>query len=179
MLFISDIYKTMPNVFETTLQKEVYKTLKILNIPFERVRTDEVISMEDCIKINEKLDMKMVKTLFLCNRQKTDFYMFITVGDKSFKAKTFSSVLGVPRVSFAPSELMEKLLATSIGATTVFSTLYDKEQNIKIVIDKDVLNEEWYGCSDGTTTGYMKIKTKQIIHNFLPYTEHIPVIIEM
>jgi Ala-tRNA(Pro) deacylase len=105
--------------------------------------------------------------------------MFITVGDKSFKAKTFSSVLGVPRVSFAPSELMEKLLATSIGATTVFSTLYDKEQNIKIVIDKDVLNEEWYGCSDGTTTGYMKIKTKQIIHNFLPYTEHIPVIIEM
>ncbi len=26
----------------------------------------------------------------------------------------------------------------------------------KIVFDKDVLKEPWYGCSDGTTTGYMK-----------------------
>ncbi len=179
MLFVSEIYKTSPDTFDTSLQKATYQILENLIIPFERVHTDEAISMEDCIRINKKLDMKMVKTLFLCNRQQTNFYLFITAGDKSFNSKTFSRALGVARVSFAPPELMEKMLGTSIGATTVFSAIHDKDHNVQIVIDKDILNEEWYGCSDGTTTGYMKIRTHQLLHNFLPYTGHIPAIIEV
>ena len=41
---------------------------------FERVDTDEAVTMEDCASINRKLQMDMVKTLFLCNRQQTSFY---------------------------------------------------------------------------------------------------------
>ena len=48
--------------------KKVYEVLDELKIPFKRVDTDEVITMEDCIDINKKLDMEMVDTLFLCNR---------------------------------------------------------------------------------------------------------------
>ncbi len=45
------------------------------------------------------------------------------------------------------------------------------EQNlVQVVFDQDVLLEEWYVCSDGTTTGYMKVKTKPIINNFLTST---------
>jgi hypothetical protein len=33
----------------------------------------------------------------------------------------------------------------------------------EIVFDRDVLREEWYGCSDGTTTGYMKVRTEDIL----------------
>ncbi|EGP5742036.1 prolyl-tRNA synthetase associated domain-containing protein, partial [Enterococcus faecium] len=29
-----------------------------------------------------------------------------------------------------------------------------------------------YGCSDGTTTGYLKISTNEIIAKLLPYTKH-------
>jgi Ala-tRNA(Pro) deacylase len=50
---------------------------------------------------------------------------------------------------------------------------------VEVVFDKDVLLEEWYGCSDGTTTGYMKVKTKLIVNNFLTYAKHIPTVIEM
>lgn len=101
--------------------------------------------------------MHMVKTLFLCNRQRTQFYLFITVGDKPFRSKDFSSTLGVARVSFAPLEDMETILGTKIGAATVFSSLLDGENRVQIIFDKEVLSEEWYGCSDGTTTGYMKV----------------------
>ena len=38
---------------------------------------------------------------------------------------------------------------------------------------------EFYGCSDGTTTGYMKIKTNDIINILLPYTKHSAEIIIM
>lgn len=133
--------------------------------------------MEDCVQINAKLDMKMVKTLFLCNRQQTAFYLFITSGDKPFRAKDFSAALDIARVSFASAELMEQKLGTKIGAATVFSALLDTENAVQIVFDRDVLSEEWYGCSDGTTTGYMKVKTDQILHRFLPYTKHAPLIV--
>lgn len=179
MFYVSNPFQTAPEQFRTPLQEKTYAALEYLQLPFERVDTDEAITMEDCTLINEKLNMKMVKTLFLCNRQHTAFYLFITTGDKPFRSKDFSAALGVARVSFAPSELMEQMLGTKIGAATVFSALLDTASQVQIVFDKDVLSEEWYGCSDRTTTGYLKIRTEHIIQHFLPYTQHKPVIIEV
>lgn len=179
MFYVSEIQTEAPDHFQTRLQKQVYETLATLHIPFSRVDTDEAITMEDCVAIDKKLNMNMVKTLFLCNRQQTNFYLFITVGNKPFRSKDFSSALGISRVSFAPVEQLESMLGTKIGATTIFSSLLDTENKIQIVFDKDVLSEEWYGCSDGTTTGYMKIRTDDIYQTFLPFTKHTPVVIEV
>lgn len=179
MFYVSEIFKDKPNKFYTELQEKVYATLEKLNIPFERVSTDEAITMEDCVLINEKLNMNMVKTLFLCNRQKTAFYLFITTGDKPFSSKNFSNALSISRVSFAPAELMEEMLGTKIGSATVFSALLDEDNDVNIVVDKDVANEEYYGCSDGTTTGYMKLLTADILGKFLDYTKHQPIVVEV
>lgn len=179
MFFVSDIFTSAPEQFSTPLQKTVYGTLAALHIPFARVETDEVITMRDCIQINAKLDMKMVKTLFLCNRRQTAFYLFITTGDKLFRSKDFSTALGISRVSFAPADLMEQMLGTKIGAATVFSALMEAARDVQIVFDKNVLSEEWYGCSDGTTTGYMKIKTEQIVRQVLPYAKHTFMTVEV
>lgn len=179
MIYVSDVQRQAPKEIKNNLQGKVYKTLDELNIAYERVDTDEVITMEDCLEVNKKLDMKMVKTLFLCNRQKTEFYLFITEGDKKFDSKKFSSLLDIARVSFAPAELMDEMLGTKIGAATVFSSLIDVENQVKIVFDQAVLNEEYYGCSDGTTTGYMKIKTDDIVNKVLPHSKHEATIINM
>lgn len=179
MIKVSNIQTSEPKIFQTELQKKVYSVLAELSISFERVDTDEVITMEDCIEVNKKLNMKMVKTLFLCNRQQTEFYLFITSGDKPFRAKDFSNALNVSRVSFAPSELMETMLGTKIGAATVFSSLIDVDNKVRIIFDKDVVGEEYYGCSDGLTTSYMKIKTDDIVNKLLPYSKHIVSVIEV
>ena len=179
MFYVSEIQTEAPCRFQTQLQEKVYEALEKLQIPFQRVDTDEAITMEDCVAIDEKLDMNMVKTLFLCNRQQTDFYLFITVGNKPFRSKNFSNALGVARVSFAPAEQMERILGTKIGAATVFSSLLDTENKVRIVFDKEVIAEKWYGCSDGTTTGYMKVRTEDICKKFLPYTNHTLSVIEV
>ena len=135
--------------------------------------------MEDCEAIDAKLQMKTVKTLFLCNRQQTKFYLFVTRGYKSFKSKNFSAALGVSRVSFAPEEKMEEMMGNKVGATTIFGALMDPEQKIQVVIDKEVADSEWYGCSDGVTTGYMKLKTKDVLEKVLNYAKHKPEITEI
>ena len=170
MIQVSEVSKIAPGEFKTVLQERVYAVLGELGIPFERVDTDEAVTMEDCVQINRRLDMKMVKTLFLCNRRKTEFFLFVTPGDKPFKSREFSEALRVSRVSFAPAELMDSMLGTRIGAATIFSALLETSERVGFVFDKDVAREGWYGCSDGTTTGYMKVKTAHIIDVFMPRT---------
>lgn len=109
----------------------------------------------------------------------SDIYTTAPAGDKPFRTKDFSNALGVPRVSFAPADLMEAMLGTKIGAATVFGLMLDPDNAVRVVFDKEVINEEWYGCSDGTTTGYMKVKTAQIFHDFLNFAKHKPTVIEV
>ncbi len=172
MFYVSNPTREPPRTFRNSLQEKVYAALADLQIDYQRVDTDEAITMEDCVRIDEVLSMQMVKTLFLCNRQQTVFYLFITCGDKPFRSKDFSTALGTSRVSFAPSERMEELLGTKIGAATVFSALLDTAKDVQIVFDHDVAAGEWYGCSDGTTTGYMKLKTEDVLQKLLPYAKH-------
>ena len=179
MFYISEIMTSEPQEYKNQLQKETYKALAQLKIPFERVDRDEAVTMDDCILIDQKLNMKMVKTLFLCNRKKTIFYLFVTTGEKAFDTKNFSNALGISRVSFGPAELMEEMLGNKIGAATVFGTLLDLNRDVQVIIDKEVADEEYYGCSDGTTTCYMKIRTTDIIDKFLPFAKHKPVLVDI
>lgn len=178
-MYVSEGMTTIPAEFKTPLQELTYRALTELGIPFVRVDTDEAITMEDCLHINRRLDMKMVKTIFLATRNGKQRFLYVTCGDKLFNTKQFSDALGVPRVSFASAELMETLLGTKVGAATVFSALLDVADEVRVVIDREVAEQEWYGCSDGTTTGYMKVETARIIDTFLPYAKHAPTIIDI
>ncbi len=178
-MFVSEVKTKPPKEFASDLQECVYKALAELEIPFERVDTGDAVTMEDCIEIDKKLSCKVVKTLFLCNRQKTNYYLFVTPGDKPFVTKDFGKALGVSRVSFAPSDLLLDMMQTKVGATTVYSLLLDSANDVRIVIDKEVLNEENYGCTDGTFNCYMKVKTADILEKLIPHTGHTAEIIEV
>lgn len=172
MINVSEVKMYLPKNYKNAVQQKAFEVLKELDIPFFRVDNDEAITMDDCEAIDARLEAKTVKTLFLCNRQQTAFYLFVTPGDKPFRTKNFGAALEISRVSFAPSELLQEMLGTIIGATTIFSVLQDTENKVQVVIDNDVLQNEWYACSDGTTTGYMKIPTKRLIDDILPYSKH-------
>ena len=51
--------------------------------------------------------------------------------------------------------------------------------NVQIIFDREVLLEPWYGCSDGTTTGYMKIPTEMVIRRLLPAAKHSVTVIQV
>ncbi len=174
MINVGEPLNTQPATFKTPLQRAAYEALAKLGIPFLRVDTDEAITMEDCERIDEKLGVKTVKSLFLCNRQKAKFYLFITTAEKPFCTKAFGGALGIPRVSFAPAELLGEKLGVGVGATTVFGLLADPQKEVELVVDNDVLREPYYGCSDGTTTGYMKFETRRLVDDLIPYIGHEP-----
>ena len=66
-----------------------------------------------------------------------------------------------------------------MGAATVFGLLLDSAADVQPVIDSQVLKSDTYGCTDGTTTGYMKLSTNDVVNKFIPYTCHSCTIIDV
>ncbi|MFC6338057.1 prolyl-tRNA synthetase associated domain-containing protein [Pseudomonas sp. CCM 7891] len=178
-MYISEISSNAPVAFLTSLQKNVYATLETLNIPFQRVETHDLVTMEDCARVNEKFQAQMVKTLYLCNSQKTKYYLFITTGPKPFNSKAFSKALGSSRVSFADRYVMEHHLDVKIGAATIFSLLLEHNNTVQLVLDADVVDQQWYACSDGTTSNYLKFRTRSLLETLLPHMRHLPEIVTL
>ncbi|MBO7405877.1 MAG: prolyl-tRNA synthetase associated domain-containing protein, partial [Clostridia bacterium] len=68
-------------------EMKVYDALDALGIPYERVDHEPADTMEVCRAIDDALGTLICKNLFLCNRQKTKFYLLMMPGDKVFKTK--------------------------------------------------------------------------------------------
>lgn len=172
MFQVSDIITTPPPVFESPLQQTVYETFERLGIPFGRVDTDPGLTMEDCQHIDRKIGVRIVKTLFLCNRQQTAFYLYVTTDEKPFITREFCGALGIPRVSFASAEKLEELTGVNVGATTVLSAILPSARDVHLVMDRSVAESEWFACTDGTPTCFVKIRTQDLLDKFLPASGH-------
>lgn len=162
-MYISGIKTSAPENFSSELQKSIYNRIEDLGISFERVDNAPAVSMEDCEAIDKALGMKTVKTLFLCNRQKTSFYLFAMKADKVFSTKDFGKALGISRVSFVPADMMLSMLGNPVGGTSMLC-LVSAPENISVVFDKDVLSDQYFGCNDCTTTCYLKLRTEDLLH---------------
>ena len=172
MFYISEITNTAPAKYRSALQQKVFETLYTLQIPFDRVDTDAAVEMKTCLAIDQKLRTSIVKTLFLCNRQQTQFYLFITCGSKPFSSKNFSAALGISRVSFASSEKLEQMMGSKVGGTSVLGALFENSKEVQIVFDQDTLLDQWFGCSDGTAYSFLKLKTADLLEKILPFAKH-------
>lgn len=97
-----------PENTEGRLEKEirVYDFLDHLGIEYKRVDHEPAFTMEVCEEIDKMLQATICKNLFLCNRQKTQFYLLMMPGDKPFKTKEITSQIGSARLSFASAEDM-------------------------------------------------------------------------
>lgn len=176
-MYISEIMNTVPNNERCPLETKVYEELTRLGIKFDRVDNDSVEAMNECAEISEKLGAEIRKTVIVCNRQKTDFYLVVLPAEKRFDSKRFAQMMQCSRVSFASPEDMEEKLGVSPGSATVMSVLNDKKCCVKVVIDKKVADDQWFACNPGANTTHIKMKTGNLINNFLPAEEHKPEII--
>jgi Ala-tRNA(Pro) deacylase len=163
------------------LQKEIetYNILDNLKIKYTGVDHNEAPTIEALQEVDSFLGVKACKNLFLCNSQKTKFYLLIMPGDKKFITKILSKQINSSRLSFADGKFMEQYLNITPGSLSIFGLIYDKELNVNLVIDKEALKDEYVGFHPCVNTTTLKLKTSDIIEKFLPYTGHEPMIVEL
>ncbi|MCQ2507173.1 MAG: prolyl-tRNA synthetase associated domain-containing protein [Dorea sp.] len=170
-----------PENLENRLDRErrVYDLLDQLQIDYITVDHEAAFTMEACQEVDKQLGTAMCKNLFLCNRQKTQFYLLLLPGDKVFKTKNLSKQLGCARLSFAGPEFMEEYLDITPGSVSIMGLMNDKENHIQLVIDNDTAKEEYLGCHPCVNTSSMRLKTEDVLNVFCPAVGHVPVFVDL
>ncbi|SDB13960.1 Ala-tRNA(Pro) deacylase [Pseudobutyrivibrio sp. YE44] len=163
-----------PENTEGRLEREIrtYDMLDSLGIAYKRTDHDRTDTMEACNEVDKILDVVICKNLFLCNRQKTAFYLLMMPGDKKFKTKELSSQIGSARLSFAEPEDMLRYLDIEPGSVSIMGLMNDKDNAVQLLIDEDVLKDEYLGCHPCVNTSSLKMRTEDVIKKFLPAVEH-------
>ena len=169
-----ELYKGRPADLSGREDREirVYDFLDQLEIEYIRTDHEKTDTMEACNEIDKVLDVLICKNLFLCNRQKTNFYLLMMPGDKPFKTKELSSQIGSARLSFASAEDMEKYLDIHPGAVSVMGLMNDHDNAVQLLVDQDVLKGEFMGCHPCVNTSSMKLKTEDVFTTFLEAVHH-------
>ncbi len=173
------LYSTRPNDSRQAKELRVYELLEALDIQYHRVDHDEAATIDECLEIESVLGTKICKNLFLCNQQKTKFYLLMMPGDKHFSTKEFSKKIGSSRLSFAPPEFMERYLNLTPGSVSFLGLMNDCDNNVTLVIDKDVTADESIGCHPCINTSTLKLKTSDILKHILPTIHHEPIFVEL
>ena len=169
-----ELYNGRPDSTDGRLPREIrtYDFLDSLGIEYKRTDHEPANNMEACNVIDAVLGVLICKNLFLCNRQKTSFYLLMMPGNKKFKTKELSSQINSARLSFAEPEDMLKYLDIEPGAVSIMGLMNDKEHAVQLLIDEDVLKGDELGCHPCVCTSSLKMKTRDVIEKFLPATGH-------
>lgn len=193
------IYKGRPTDTSGRQQREirVYDLLDDLKIDYDRLDHDAAMTMEVCAEIDAAFGRMTLeefkaepdarrtshaiicKNLFLCNRQKTKFYLLMIPGDKKFLTKNLSAQINSARLSFAGEEEMLKYLDITPGSVSVLGLMNDHDNAVQLLIDSDVLRSEYVGCHPCINTSSLRMKTRDLTEKILPAIHHSPIIVTL
>jgi Ala-tRNA(Pro) deacylase len=140
--------------------------------PYQRTDHDRADNMEACNEIDAVLGVIICKNLFLCNRQKTKYYLLMMPGDKKLKTKELSKQINSARLSFAEPDAMLEYLDIEPGAVSIMGLMNDHDGAVQLLIDEDVLQDEYIGCHPCVCTSSLKIRMEDVINKFLPAVRH-------
>lgn len=169
-MYISKPYKGRPADIESRQEKEkrCYDFLDGIGVDYDVVDHDEASDMEKCKEIEGALGVKICKNIVLCNRQETKFFLFMMPGDKKYVTKDVSKKLEMSRLSFAKENYLKEFLDVTPGSVSVLGLMNDKDDAVKLVIDRDVIKADFIRCHPCVNTSTLKIATDEFLNKVIP-----------
>lgn len=160
-------------------EMRVYDLLDRLGIEYERIDHEAAFTMEACEAIDRALGTLICKNLFLCNRQKTKFYLLMIPGDKVFRTRDLSRQIGSARLSFASPEAMEAYLDITPGSVSVMGLMNDHGRQVQLLVDREVLAAPTLGCHPCVNTSSLRLRMADVTDVFLPAVGHEMIVVDL
>ncbi len=175
------IEKGKPENEEHRLEKELrcYAMLEACGIAYERIDHAPMATVEDCTEVEKMFGIPICKNLFLCNTQKTRFYLLVLNGHKRFRTREVSEQLKSPRLSFGNPALMESFLDVTPGSVSLLGLMNDRENQVQLVMDRALLEEEFLAFHPCINTSSLKIRTRDIMDTILPQVHHEAIFVDI
>lgn len=163
----------------TPAELACYDLLDALEILYTRVDHSHADTIEACHQVETVLGWPICKNLFLCNRQKTRFYLLMMEGDKVFQTKELSKQLGVSRLSFASDEDLARLLGVRPGSVTVLGLMHDPDNQVQLVMDRPIFDGSYVACHPCVSTSTVSFSRADLTEKLLPALHHQPIVVNL
>lgn len=160
-------------------EERVYDLLDQLNIDYQRIDHEEANTMEACLEIEKTLKSTICKNLFLVNSNKSQYYLLMLKENKKFKTKVISKQINSSRLSFGSDEKMLEYLDITPGSVSLLGLMNDHDFKVQLLMDKDLLQDEYLGCHPCINTSSLRIKMKDVFEKIIPSLHHEPIFVEV
>lgn len=160
-------------------EERVYDLLDQLDIEYQRIDHEEANTMEVCLEIEKNLKSTICKNLFLVNSNKSQYYLLMLKGNKKFKTKVISKQINSSRLSFGSNEKMLEYLDITPGSVSFLGLMNDYDFKVQLLMDKDLLQDEYLGCHPCINTSNLRIKMKDVFEKIIPALHHEPIFVEV
>ena len=139
---------------------KVKEYLNSIGIEFKIVEHEPAYTTEEADKYIEGHDGVRTKTMFICNKKKTNYYMIIMDDSKRLDINKFKEIVSEKQIKMASEEALKQKLGIEPGMVSPFGLLNNDEKDVKIYMDKEIITEEimTFHPNDNTKTLFITIK---------------------
>ena len=168
------LYTGRPDDTRIPKEERCYALLDSLGVEYARVDHEHADTIEACHEIEKLLGCEICKNLFLTNRQMTELWLLLMPGEKPFKTRILSKQIGTARLSFATPEQMLQGLGLTPGSVSVLGLLNDRDKRVHLLIDRDLLKQEYVGVHPCINTSTLKLSVQDLLQIVLPALGAVP-----
>lgn len=145
---------------------KVKEYLNSIGIEFKIVEHEPAYTTEEADKYIEGHDGVRTKTMFICNKKKTNYYMIIMDDSKRLDMNKFKEIVSEKQMKMASEEALKEKLGIEPGMVSPFGLLNNDEKDVKIYMDKQIITEEIMTFHPNDNTKTLFITTKDLFKYF-------------
>ena len=146
--------------------EKVIEKLKELNIEFDIVEHEPAFTTEQADKFIEGKEGVRTKTMFLTNKKKRNFYLVIMDDYKRLDMDKFKEIVGEKQIKMASEQSLYEKMRLEPGVVSPFGLLNNEEKDVKIYMDKEIVNEEIMTFHPNANEKTMFLKTVDLFRYF-------------
>ena len=158
-----------------TTPEELLDYLTELGISFKNTPHPPVFTAEEGEKHWKGIAGMHCKNLF-CKDGKGNLWLIVAPAFKRVDLKALPAVIGSKRLSFANEELLFEVLGVRGGSVTPFAVINDRECRVRVVLDKEMMEQELINYHPLTNTATTTLTPRDLM-TFMRATRHEPLIV--
>ncbi len=158
-------------------ERDLFDRLAELGIETSTVRHPAVFTVDESKALRGDLPGAHSKNLFLKDK-KGGYWLVVTLEDREIDLKILRRQIGAAQLSFARPERLKEILGIDPGSVTPFALINDTENQVRVVLDAEMMACETLNYHPLTNTASTTISPEELL-TFIRSCGHQPSVVEL
>ena len=143
-------------------QEELLNVLTQMGLEYANHEHPAVYTVEEADLHHDGIDGVHSKNLFFKDKKK-NLFLVITLADKPIIIKEMAKKIGAKSPSFGKPDLLAEVLGVIPGAVTPFAVINDEDHRVKVILDKEMMENERLNFHPLVNTATTTIAAKDLV----------------